>query len=316
MSLGQGVTRSVIPRDYRKTQIVRVACMTVGVVLTLASLAEPQVTFKAGVYTVATYVTVVGSGGEIVRNLSVDDFEVLDDGKPQRITLFQAGSLPVTIAVLLDDSPSLRAAKDRTESAVSEFVRRLLPGDRACVGTFNRTVNLDTRLTGDTTELLDRLHASTSLPLRAGTVLWDAIGAGMSALEQEGGRRVVLVLTDGDDNSSETTASDVETRAARDGPMIYAIGVRGADERLSNSLRNIAGATGGAYFELKPKDNVGSTFRRVADELHMQYLVGFSPAGLDGKTHRLEVRVKRPRMTARARRSYVASPASVPGVDR
>jgi Ca-activated chloride channel family protein len=75
-------------------------------------------------------------------------------------------------------------------------------------------------------------------------------------------------------------------------------------------LRKLSDETGGGFFMLKKKDELGSTFTRIAQELHSQYVMGFSPETLDGKVHKLEVRVKRPGMTARARKSYVASPPS------
>jgi VWFA-related protein len=142
----------------------------------------------------------------------------------------------------------------------------------------------------------------------AGTALWDAINAGVSALEEEGGRRVVLLMTDGDDNSSQADASTIAIRATGEGVMIYAVGIRGAEQRLSKGLKDMTLETGGWFFELKPSDNLVSTFQRVADELRNQYLLGFSPAVFDGKVHRLEVKVKRNGLTARARRSYVAVP--------
>ena len=78
--------------------------------------------------------------------------------------------------------------------------------------------------------------------------------------------------------------------------------------RPDRGLKKLAEETGGGFFELKKTDELGSTFTRVAQELHSQYVLGFSPEKLDGKVHKLEVRVKRPGMTARARKSYVAAP--------
>ncbi len=265
-----------------------------------------QATFRAGVNTVAVYVTVVSENGALVPDLSAKDFEIRDDGKQRAITSFEAGSLPITIVVLLDDSPSMRASQPTTQAAAAAFVRRLTAQDRATVGVFSRTVRLEGELTNDQDELLARLRVSS--PLMAGTALWDAVNAGMSALGDEGGRRVVLVLTDGDDNSSERDASAIATEAAREGVMIYAIGIRGAERRLSKGLRDLARETGGWFLELKAGDNLTSAFQRVADELHNQYLIGFSLGTLDGKVHRLEVKVKRSGVTAQARKNYVASP--------
>jgi len=261
----------------------------------------------SGINTVATYVTVVGEGGALQSGLSVKDFDVRDDGQLRTITQFESGALPITMAVLLDDSPSMRASQPVTQAAATALIQRLKPGDRAMIGVFSRTVTLHGNLTGNQDELLEQLHASRSM--MAGTALWDGVNAGVSALEEESGRRVVLLLTDGDDNSSEADASAIAARATREGVMIYAIGIRSAEQRLSKGLKDLALETGGWFFELKRADNLLMTFQRVADELRNQYLLGFSPAVLDGKVHRLEVKVKRHGLTARARRSYVAAPS-------
>ena len=81
-------------------------------------------------------------------------------------------------------------------------------------------------------------------------------------------------------------------------------------QKPDEGLAKIAGETGGGYFELSNTDDLAATFARVADELHRQYLLGFAPAKLDGKSHKLEVKLKHPGMTARARRSYVAKAES------
>ena len=259
---------------------------------------------------VACYATVVGEDGALVPHLTARDFELKADGKPQDITVFQAGLLPITIVVLLDDSPSMHASKPSTTVAGTAFIRRLRPGDRATVGVFSRTVTLDRALTSDTDELIGRLGVSS--PVMAGTALWDALNAAMAVLEDEPGRRVVLVLTDGDDNTSEMTSVAMAERAIREGVMVYAIGIRGTEGRLSRGLKDLARDTGGFFFELKPSDNLTSVFQRVADELHAQYLIGFSPGVLDGRAHRLQLKARRPGLTVRARMSYVALAPGLP----
>jgi VWFA-related protein len=104
-------------------------------------------------------------------------------------------------------------------------------------------------------------------------------------------------------------------RAQVDEVMVYAIGLAGeiiaygrpTRTRPDSSLKKLAAETGGGYFELSRADQLTSTFTRVALELHSQYVLGFTPQSRDGKTHKLDVRVKKPGMTARARKSYVAS---------
>ncbi len=125
---------------------------------------------------------------------------------------------------------------------------------------------------------------------------------------------MILVFTDGDDTASRMRFGTVLDRAQVDEVMVYAIGLAGrtptGDRRArgrTSSLKKLAAETGGGYFELSRADQLTSTFTRVALELHSQYVLGFAPQSRDGKTHKLEVRVKKPGMTARARKSYVAS---------
>jgi Ca-activated chloride channel homolog len=127
------------------------------------------------------------------------------------------------------------------------------------------------------------------------------------------GRRVVLVFTDGEDTASKIGMGDALDRARTDEAMIYAIGLesvffngqRQVRSRPDRGLRKLSDETGGGYFELKKTDELGPTFTRVAQELHSQYVIGFAPA-TDGKQHKVEVRVKKPGLIARARKSYQA----------
>ncbi|MGE0462307.1 MAG: VWA domain-containing protein, partial [Vicinamibacterales bacterium] len=147
------------------------------------------------------------------------------------------------------------------------------------------------------------------------TRLNDAVAASLDALQGIDGRRVILVFTDGGDTASRVRFNTVLDRARDEEVMVYSIGleseyfngVRVVRSRPTRDLRKISEETGGGYFELKQTAELAPTFSRVAQELRSQYLIGFAPAALDGKVHKLEVRVNRPGMTVRARRSYLAA---------
>lgn len=267
-------------------------------------LAADQAQFFTGAHNVALYVTVTGDGGRLADGLKSEDFEVFDNGKRRTLTVFQNTPVPITLAAMLDYSPSLKRAWPTVREAAVTMVRRLGPLDRATVGFFHRTVRIEGAVTGDVSELLHRLSMPSTTV--AGTALWDAVAAGMGAVEDEPGRRVVLVLTDGNDNSSETTGEAIAAQAVQQDVMLYAIGMRGSD-RIGGQLGRIARESGGWYFELKRDDSLDGTFARVVDELRHQYLLGFSVDSLDGAVHRLEVRVKRRGLKVRARTSYVAA---------
>jgi VWFA-related protein len=122
---------------------------------------------------------------------------------------------------------------------------------------------------------------------------------------------VVVVFTDGEDTFSKLKFAAVRDRARARDIMVYAIGLRAQVgnqvTRPDPDLRKLAETTGGGYFELRKTDELGPTFTRVAQELHSLYLLGFAPEKLDGREHRIEVRVDKPEMKVRARNSYVAS---------
>jgi Ca-activated chloride channel family protein len=271
-----------------------------------ALLLLAQQTFRSGVNAVPVYATVVDRDGRFVPDLTAADFEITDNGRPQPITVFQSGTMPITMALLVDESPSVAASSDRMIDAVREFAKRFLPGDRATIGAFSHVIRLSPELSDTPAAVLAGLW--TGRPrLPSGTALWDALDAGRDALKNEPGRRVLLVLTDADDNCSVQLPEDVIPRLEREGTMVYAIGVKGNAGLPVRELRDITRNSGGYYFELKDSDDLSPTVTRVADELHRQYLIGFVPQAPDGKVHQIELRSKAPGVTVRARRSYVAS---------
>jgi Ca-activated chloride channel homolog len=282
----------------------RLAVLSTLVVLSTAAVLMAQQppqqapAFRAGVQTVPIYATAIDATGRLVPTLEREHFEVFDNGVAQPLTMFESDVQPIKVVVMLDTSGSMTLHLKLLKQAAEQFVLRLLPDDRARIGSFSDLIVLSDRFTGDRDELVRIIHND----IRFGnpTHLWDAIDHSMTALSREEGRRVVLIFTDGQDMYSKKTSFDeVLARALKDEFMVYAIG-----------LRRLAEETGGGYFELKNTADLGPTFTRVADELHRQYVLGFTPTTLDGKVHKLEVRVKIPGMTARARKSYIAAKPS------
>lgn len=282
----------------------------------LAAAAQPP-TFHAGTQIVSLFATVTDSQQRLVPDLTKADFEVLDDGKPQPIELFQNTAQPITVIVLLDTSASMTGSIDLLRQAAEQFVIRLLPKDRGRVGAFNDKIQFGPAFTGDRDELVSDLH---DLDYGNGTLLYDGLLASFDELKGIEGRRVVLVFTDGDDTESRASLGKVIDRARADEDMVYAIGlestyfngVRMVHTTPDRGLKKLAEETGGGYFELKRTDELAPTFTRVAYELHSQYVLGFVPPALDGKVHKLSVRVNQPGMTARARRSYLAAASDRP----
>jgi len=270
---------------------------------------DQQPAFRSSTQTVPIYATVVDASGRLVPDLSEDDFEVIDNLKPRPIGIFKSDIQPITVTIMLDTSGSMTLNLDFLKVAAEQFVLRMLPDDKARIGSFSDIIRLSPAFTGNRDELVNILH--TDIRFGNPTFLWDAIDRCMDALAPEPGRRVVLIFTDGaDETSRATTFNKVIARAQTDDFMIYAIGLQstilGRTTKPDGNLSKLAGETGGGYFELKKTADLNATFTRVADELHRQYVIGFTPEKLDGTLHKLDVRVKKPGMRVQARKSYLA----------
>jgi Ca-activated chloride channel family protein len=275
------------------------------------ALTAQQPTFKAGTQVVPLYVTVVDADKRLVPDLGRDDFDVFDNGKPVTLTLFSNEPEPFSVVAMLDTSGSMTASLELLKDAAEQFVIRLLPEDRGMVGAFNDKIQFPiATFTSDRDELAAALK---DLQFGNPTRLYDAIEASIQQLKDVQGRRVVLVFTDGDDTASKVGMGKVLDQARADEVMIYAIGLESVyfngqyqvRTKPDRGLKRLSDDTGGGYFELKKTDDLGPTFTRVAQELHSQYVLGFPPA-TDGKLHKLEVRLKKLGMSARARKSYLA----------
>jgi Ca-activated chloride channel family protein len=270
---------------------------------------------KVTTQTVPVFVTVTDSDRRLVTDLEQTDFEILDNGKPQPITTFGNEPTPITAVLMLDTSGSMTLNLDLVKEAAEQFVLRLMPDDRAKVGAFNDKIQIlpKDEFTGDRDTLVRILK--NDLDFGYPTRLFDAVDMSITALRGIDGRRVVITFTDGDDTASRIGRGDVLERARIEDVMIYGVGLEsdyfnGAQRvrsRPDRGLKNLAEETGGGFFDLRKKDELGPTFTRIAQELHSQYAIGFSPPLQDGKVHKLDVKVKKPGMTARGRKSYVAS---------
>lgn len=292
------------------TRALTAACLLAAGAAVLA--ADQQPTFRSGVRTVPVYATAVDGTGRLVSDLAEADFELLDNGKPVTISAFSNEPQPFTAVVMLDTSASMTEHLKLLNQAAEQFLLRLLPVDRAQVGAFNDKLQLSGEFTSDRDALIAALD---ELQFGNATRLWDATAFSLDALKGVDGRRVILLFTDGDDTGSRVRFGDVQNRARDEEVMVYTIGlsvnyfngVRQVQTRPDRSLRRIAEETGGGHFELQKSDLLSSTFTRVSQELRSQYLLAFAPDNLDGKVHKLDVRVKRPGVSVRARRSYTAS---------
>jgi Ca-activated chloride channel family protein len=280
------------------------------VVLSAAAVIAQQATFRSDTRIVPVPTTVIDAEGRLVPDLTQDDFTILDNGKVQEIAIFENSVEPFDAVVMLDFSGSMTAHLRLLRQATEQFLLRLLPQDQAQVGSFSDKIMFSGAFTSNRDSLIRALD---DLQYGNPTALYDAIDQSMDRLvaHDSPSRKVIVVFTDGDDNYSKVGFGQVRDRARQKDVMIYAIGLRavlgGQSTRPDPNLRKLAEITGGGYFELRSTDELGPTFTRVAQELHSLYTMAFVPEKMDGKEHRIEVRLKQKTMKARARSSYVAS---------
>jgi Ca-activated chloride channel family protein len=276
-----------------------------------ASALSQETSPRSDRHIVSLFATVTDARGRLVPNLTKEDFEVLDNGKLQPLAVFEHVVQPISVVVMLDTSGSMTQSIGPMRSAAEQFLIQLRPEDQARVGAFNDRIQISPRFTNKHDELVADMK---NLGFGNGTRLWDAIATSLDAMRGIEGRRVVLLVSDGEDLSSKTAKlSTVIDRTHAEEVTIYAIRMQssvpprvrvvGIDD---SGLRRVVAETGGGYFEVMSPTDFASTFARVTEELHSQYVVGFAPPILDGKVHKLTLKVKQG-MRVRARRSYLAA---------
>lgn len=294
-----------------------VLSMAVLLALEPRTLAQSQGQFRTSTELVSVYTTVQDRTGRLVPDLRQEDFVVLDNGRPQKITFFSNEISPFSVVIMLDRSGSMVTHQEVVRDAASAFVQEMLPADKARIGSLgNRILINPPAFTSDKRALFEVL--SRPAGGAGASPVWLSIDQSITALYGLEGRRVVLILSDGHDaparNQGGTSYRDIADRVRRSGVMVYAVGFASVEtqngrqrvERPDDDLRRLAELSGGGYFEMTDTADLARLFTRVAEELHHQYWLGFEPPQRDGRVHQLEVRVQHPNMAARARQSYLA----------
>jgi Ca-activated chloride channel family protein len=279
---------------------------------------------KATVDLVALHVTVTDKRGDLITTLQKKNFEVFEDKVRQTISLFSRADIPVTAGLVIDNSGSMREKRAQVNAAAMTFVKTSNPQDEMFVVNFNDEYYLDTP--GDFTNNQQALQDALSrIDTRGSTALYDAVIGSLNHLKKgHRDKRVILLVTDGDDDASRMTFAGAIRAAEKSNATIYAIGVFSQDDRKHDKrmvrhstkvLRELARATGGqAYF---PADlaEVTPICERVAKEIRSQYTIGYYPTNMkrDGSFRTVQVRVTSPKgmgkLDVRTRAGYFAPSA-------
>jgi Ca-activated chloride channel homolog len=259
--------------------------------------------FTSSVNLVEVYASVVDGKGQPVRGLTVDDFEILEDGEPQKISAFTAGDFPLTAALALDTSFSM-AGKPLTivKGAARAFLNALRPTDEAAIVGIGSQVSVLAHVQHTRAEQLaaiDRLTAWGTTPL------YDAIIAAIDTIDGARGRRALVILSDGDDRYSEATAAQALARARRSNVMVYPVAL---GKTRPPFFAEISTLTGGRSFHARNLEGLEGTLTNVAEQLRQQYLLGYSPtrppqSGAN-EWRSITVQVKKPGVSVRARDGY------------
>jgi VWFA-related protein len=244
--------------------------------------------------------------GEPVADLTATDFEILDNGVPQRVELMSPTALPLNIVLALDSSASLDAKeRDHLTAAGGRVIDALRGDDEAALLTFADHVSILTSFTGDAGRL--RQLVAAAMP-GADTALYDAAHVAMLIGASARGRPIVILFSDGEDTASLLTGDSVVDTARRTGAVVcvVALGESGP------VLPRLAEVTGGVFVKETSLDRVAARFGEILDSFRRRYLVSFTPTGVPRNGwHTLSVKVKGGG-DVRARSGYWADPAAAP----
>jgi len=274
---------------------------------------------------VVLHVTVADGKGQFISDLKQGNFRVFEQNIEQKLSFFSRDDIPVTMGLVIDNSGSMREKRDQVNAAAMTFVRTSNPQDEAFVVNFNDEYYLDTD--GDFTSDQANLHdALARIDTRGSTALYDALIGSLAHLKKgHKDKRVLLLVTDGEDTASEKTFEDAIKASEESNATIYAIGVYSEDDlehdkrmvrRSKKVLSEIAEATGGlAYFPDK-LEQVTTICEQVAREIRNQYTLGYYPVNTarDGTFRPLKVQVIPPngrgKLSVRTRTGYYAPKAA------
>lgn len=268
--------------------------------------------FSVNVDAVALDVAVTEANGRFVTGLTETDFQVLEDGVPQKLQFFTADITPVTVLVLLDSSASVRTHLNDVKAAANRFINRLPRGDSARIGFFHDRVVFGPRFTDNMKEHVAMINQMR--PQRS-TYLYDAVTASLAALENVRQRKALLLFTDGADEGSKASRGDALDAARRSQASVYSIGLLGwssAEGMDTNEqlLTEMASETGGRAFFPKDQQEMRRAFDMMSDELHRQYRMTYFPSAAASRPgwRQVEVRMtRRKNLIVRTRQGYFAS---------
>ncbi len=267
--------------------------------------------FKKQVEEVVLHATVYDEQRNMVPGLDKSAFTIYDEGTVQPITSFRREDVPVAMGIVVDNSGSMRDKRDKVNQAVLNLIRASNPRDEIFVVNFSQKYYLDQDFTGDVNLLQTALH---QVSAKGSTALYDAIVASAVHLKNNPRleKKVLLVITDGQDNMSQETLQEAARRLQQaNGPTLYAVGLVGGGMQNSgrDALQSLASRTGGVAYFPDTLDQVNDITRTVAHDIRSQYMIAYKPHNQNAKPGYQSVRVEAhatgyAKLTVRTRSGY------------
>lgn len=277
---------------------------------------EPeQPTFRSDTRLVVLHLSVIDKNGSLITKLPQSAFRVYEDGTEQQIRRFQREDVPVSLGIVIDNSGSMRDKRQKVEAAALALVKSSNRADEVFIVNFNDDAFLDVPFTNDLKKLEEGL---TRIDSRGGTAMRDALSMSIDEIREKAKRdkKVLLVITDGNDNTSLITAEQLLEKAHRQDVLVYCIGLLSEEERreaarAKRALTALAHASGGLAFFPKELSEVERIALQIAHEIRNQFMIAYSPTNtnFDGSFRRVKVTVDAPgKPMVRTRSGYYATP--------
>jgi VWFA-related protein len=267
---------------------------------------------------VVLHVSIADKRGHLVTNLKSNDFKVFENGILQQVKIFRHEDVPVSMGLLIDDSGSMREKRARVEAAALALVKASNPQDEVFIVNFNDEAYLDVPFTNDLSKMQQGLARIDS---RGGTAMRDAINMSLDyeKTQAKKDKKVLVIITDGNDNASSASLERVVQRAAQGEVLIYAVGLLGEEEhheatKAKRALKELTTSTGGMAFYPKDTNEVNDLALEIARDIRSQYTLAYTPQiADDGSYRQIKVTVDAPgHPVVRTRSGYYASHDQTP----
>lgn len=271
-------------------------------------------TFRSDTRLVVLHATVTDKEGRILQSLPKSAFQVYENNVGQDIKIFRREDVPVSLGLVIDNSASMRNKRERVEAAALALVKASNPNDEVFIVNFNEEPSLDQEFTNDSKLLEQTIRRVDS---RGATAMRDAVQMGIDHLVNKGSKdkKVLLVVTDGEDNESrKATLGSILADAQESGVLVYAVGLlneenANAAKRARRDLDAVSFATGGQAYYPRNVDEIGVIAQNIAHDVRNQYTIAYSPTNqsLDGSFRQIRVLVSDPGAVVRTRTGYYAN---------